>query len=366
MKIPFATTLIYGFNCIARAIRGISSNSFEAQYLRLARNVLKSGVLQANRTEYKAVTLHGAFLRFDVSKGFPAVTTKKLAIKSVGGELAGFLRAVKDSSIFRALGSGVWDQNANEDQAWLDNPFRDGPNQLGPVYGVQWRQWPAYKTIDMTSPKAAQRIEAAEANGFKVVATVPSVDGQDATQTLMFKTVDQVRECLDKLVNNPADRRILFHGWNPAVLDEIALPACHILYVFSVNVAAKELSLHMTMRSCDIGLGLPFNCASAATLMELMARLSGLKAKWLSVSLADAHVYENHFEMLYTQMRRLPKAAPRAVLSDRIPSYAATGRYEPEWLERFEASDLTLEGYEHHAGIKAAMAVGKPVGSKSA
>ncbi|MFK4706231.1 thymidylate synthase [Roseateles asaccharophilus] len=361
MKIPFSVSARYHLNRVIRFFRGISGDSFEAQYLALARNVMKNGTMQANRTEYKACSLHGAFLRFDVSKGFPAVTTKKLALKSVAGELEGFLKATQLAQAFEAYGSKVWNQNANEDAVWLANPFRQGEGHLGPVYGVQWRRWPAYKTIDMTDPKASQQLAAAALRGFKVIGEVAGADGDESTpQALLFAHVDQLRECLDKLVNNPTDRRILFHGWNPAVLDEIALPACHILYIFSVNVEKKELSLSLTMRSCDIGLGLPFNSASAAMLLELMGRLSGLTPKWCSISLADAHVYENLFDMLHTQMTRVPKRAPRAVLSDRIPAYATTGVYEPDWLDKFKSSDFTLEGYEHHAPIKAAMAVGTP------
>lgn len=321
------------------------------QYLNLVQDVLENGSWQENRTGIRTLSLPGAMMRFDLQKGFPAVTTKRLAFKSVVGELVGFLRASRSAATFRALGCKVWDQNANENAEWLANPFREGTDDLGPVYGVQWRQWPAYKLID--SHKTAQ-ITAAQSKGFQLVAPLTD-NGQ--TKVLLYKAVDQLRECLDTIIHNPGSRRILFHGWNCAVLDEIALPACHLLYQFLPNPGTREISLCLYIRSNDIGLGTPFNLAEGAALLHLVGRLTGYTPRWFSYFIGDAHIYENHIDMVKEQLTREPFPAPRLVISDRIPDFAHTGRYEPEWLEQLEPGDFTLQDYQHHAPLTAPMAV---------
>jgi len=322
------------------------------QYQELIKTVLETGSWQDNRTGIRTLSVPGAMMRFDLLKdGFPAVTTKKLAFKSVVGELCAFLRASSSAADFRALGCKVWDQNANENKQWLENPFRKGEDDLGPVYGVQWREWPAYKAVDAAQPA---QIAHAERNGFKVVSQFEE-DG--VRKVLMFKAVDQLRECLDTIMNNPGSRRILFHGWNPAVLDSVALPACHLLYQFIPNATTKEISLILYVRSNDIGLGTPFNLAEGAALLHLVARLTGYTPRWFTYFIGDAHIYENHMEMVQEQLKREPFPAPQLRISDRVPDFAKTGKYEPEWLEKIEPSDFTLEGYQHHAPITAPMAV---------
>lgn len=322
------------------------------QYLDLVRTVLDTGTWQENRTGIRTISIPGAMLRFDLQKdGFPAITTKRLAFKSVIGELIGFLRATRSAAEFRELGCKVWDQNANENTEWLNNPYRTGPDDLGPVYGVQWRQWPAYKLLD-----AGQQAQIADAQkrGFRVVSAVND-EGKD--KVLLYKAIDQLRDCLDTIIKNPGSRRILFHGWNCADLDAIALPACHLLYQFIPNATTKEISLCLYIRSNDIGLGTPFNLAEAAALLHVVGRLTGYKPKWFTYFIGDAHIYENHLDMLNEQMTREPHPAPQLVLSDRIPDYAVTGKYEPEWLEKLEPGDFSLEGYQHHAPLTAPMAV---------
>ncbi|KAF1041272.1 MAG: Thymidylate synthase [Herbaspirillum frisingense] len=321
------------------------------QYQDLIQDVLDNGTWQENRTGIRTLSIPGAMMRFDLQKGFPAVTTKRLAFKSVVSELVGFLRATRSAATFRALGCKVWDQNANENAEWLANPFREGEDDLGPVYGVQWRQWPAYKVIDAAR---TEQIDAARRHGFSVVSKITE-NGQD--KVLLYKAVDQLRDCLDTLIKNPASRRILFHGWNCAVLDEVALPACHLLYQFLASPATREISLCLYVRSNDIGLGTPFNLAEGAALLHLVGRLTGLKPRWFNYFIGDAHIYENHIEMVTEQLKREPFPAPRLVISDRIPDYAVTGKYEPQWLEQVEPGDFTLEGYQHHAPLTAPMAV---------
>ncbi|WP_343733050.1 thymidylate synthase [Duganella sp.] len=321
------------------------------QYQELIQTVIDTGSWQDNRTGIRTLSVPGAMMRFDLTKGFPAVTTKKLAFKSVVGELCAFLRASRSAAEFRALGCKVWDQNANENQQWLDNPYRLGTDDLGPVYGVQWRQWPGYKVID--ADQEAQ-LANAQKNGFTIVAPIEE-DG--VKKVLLYKAIDQLRECLDTIVNNPSSRRILFHGWNPAVLDAVALPACHLLYQFIPNPATKELSMCLYVRSNDLGLGTPFNLAEGAALMHLVGRLTGYTPRWFTYFIGDAHIYENHMDMVQEQLKREPFPLPQLIISDRVPSFAQTGKYQPEWLEKIEPSDFALEGYQHHAPITAPMAV---------
>ncbi|HJV02533.1 MAG TPA: thymidylate synthase [Burkholderiaceae bacterium] len=322
------------------------------QYQDLIKTVLDTGSWQDNRTGIRTLSVPGAMMRFDLlNDGFPAVTTKKLAFKSVVGELCAFLRASRSAADFRALGCKVWDQNANENKQWLENPYRLGEDDLGPVYGVQWRGWPGYKLI--AADQTAQ-IEDAQRNGFRVIAPLQD-EGVD--KVLLYKAIDQLRECLDTIVNNPGSRRILFHGWNPADLDAVALPACHLLYQFIPNAATREISLCLYVRSNDIGLGTPFNLAEGAALLHLVGRLTGYTPRWFTYFVGDAHIYENHLDMVKEQLTRAPFPAPKLVISERVPAYAETGKYQPEWLELIEPSDFSLEGYQHHAPITAPMAV---------
>jgi thymidylate synthase len=322
-------------------------------YLELIQTVLDQGSWQDNRTGIRTLSLPGAMLRFDLQQGFPAVTTKKLAFKTAVGELVGFLRASRSAADFRALGCKVWDQNANENQAWLANPYRLGDDDLGPVYGVQWRQWPAFKLLD---PKAAGQIEDALKRGYRHVGLVQDEIG-GTPGVLLYKAVDQLRQCLDTIVNNPADRRILFHGWNWAQIEEMALPPCHLLYQFLPNASRREISLCLYVRSNDLGLGTPFNLAEGAALLHLVGRLTGYTPRWFSYFVGDAHIYENHLDMLREQLQREPLPPPRLLLSERIPDFAVTGRYEPQWLEQVEPGDFSLEGYAHHPPLTAPMAV---------
>jgi thymidylate synthase len=322
------------------------------QYQDLIKTVLETGSWQDNRTGIRTLSVPGAMMRFDLlNDGFPAVTTKKLAFKSVVGELCAFLRASRSAADFRALGCKVWDQNANENQQWLDNPYRLGEDDLGPVYGVQWRSWPGYKAIAADQPA---QIADAQRNGFRLVAPIED-DG--VKKVLLYKAIDQLRECLDTIVNNPGSRRILFHGWNPADLDAVALPACHLLYQFIPNASTREISMCLYVRSNDIGLGTPFNLAEGAALLHLVARLTGYTPRWFTYFIGDAHIYENHMEMVQEQLTRTPFPAPQFRIADRVPEFAKTGKYEPEWLEKIEPSDFSLEGYQHHAPITAPMAV---------
>lgn len=325
------------------------------QYLNLVKEVMEQGVWQDNRTGIRTLSMPGAMLKFDLQKGFPAVTTKKLAFKTAIGEMVGFLRGYRSAADFRSVGCKVWDQNANENAQWLANPYRRGHEDMGSVYGVQWRQWPAYKIINTRDPLSGRQLADAIGRGYSPLGRLEN--GGFETSLVLHKQVDQLKECLETIIKDPSSRRILFHGWNPAQLDEMALPPCHLLYQFHVDQAGGNLSMSLYIRSSDIGLGLPFNLAEAGALLHLVARLTGKKARWLTVHLGDAHIYENQMDMLKEQITRVPFKEPVLELNSRIPDYAKTGVFDPEWLKKVEPSDFQLVGYEHHAPLTAPMAV---------
>lgn len=324
------------------------------QYLDLVQQVFDHGDWQENRTGIRTLSVPGAMMKFDLQEGFPAVTTKKLAFKSAIGELIGFLRGYRSAAEFRSVGCKVWDQNANENAQWLANPYRLEEDDIGSVYGVQWRKWPAYKMVDLAGRQADAQIADALSRGYRQVAVI---DDAGARCAVLYKAIDQLRQCLDTIMKDPGNRRIIFHGWNPAQLEEMALPPCHLLYQFLVNPAKREISMCLYIRSNDIGLGAPFNMAEGAALLHLVGRLTGYVPKWFTYFIADAHIYENHVEMLQEQLKREPYPLPTLKISDRVPDYAKTGEFTPEWLELVEPTDFILEGYRHHEPLTAAMAV---------
>lgn len=322
------------------------------QYLQLIETILATGTWQGNRTGIRTIRIPGASMRFDLLRdGFPAITTRRLPFKAAAGELVGFLRGYRSAADFRTLGCKVWDQNANENAQWLANPYRLGPDSLGEIYGYQWRNWPAYKLLDVDD--AAQIVDAT-AHGYRAIGQVAE---EGRTKVVLHKAIDQVRQCLDTIIANPADRRILFHAWNCAQLDQMALPPCHLLYQFMPDAGTRELSLCLYVRSNDMGLGAPFNVCEAAMMVSLAARLTGYVARWLTYFIGDAHIYENQLDMLREQLTREPLPAPRLAIADRIPTFAETARYEPEWLDRVEPTDFMLENYRHHPPLTAPMAI---------
>lgn len=348
------------------------------QYLQLIERTLKRGDVCENRTGIDTIRTDGDMMRFDLREGYPAVTTKKLAFKSMVGEYCAFMRSARSAADFRALGSKVWDQNANENKAWLANPFRTGEDDLGPVYGVQWRKWPAYKTIPSEDNPLLSEEEYVKVRKLhdKLVdnAWIRLVSetnpGNEKSDSIYYKEIDQLGGCLRTIIKDPDNRRILFHGWNPAVLDEVALPACHLLYQFLPNKNTKEMSMTLTIRSNDLGLGAPFNIASAALMLEVMCHMTGYTARYLTIFISDCHIYVNHLDMVNEQLIRKPFKAPTLKINDRIPTYNVddnvkfmdeTGETQIEhlieWLALAEPSDFTLENYEHHPAIAAPMAV---------
>ena len=214
-------------------------------YMDVVDRILNEGVLKANRTRYKALTIAGASATYDCSVYLPMLTLKKVPPKSCFGELVGFLKGVQSAADMRAQGSKVWDQNANENEAWLANPFRLGEDDLGPVYGAQWRRWPAYKRVSRGHPRHAHIHSELKKNGWHIVSSFAQ---EGVVQDIWFKEVDMLYDCYLKIMKNPDDRRILLHAWNPAALDEMALVPCHLLYQFIPNKETRVMDLCMTQR----------------------------------------------------------------------------------------------------------------------
>jgi thymidylate synthase len=262
------------------------------QYLDLLAHVLEHGVDRPDRTGTGTRSIFGHQMRFDLAKGFPLLTTKKLHVKSIVHELLWFLAGDTNIRYLKENGVSIWDE-------WADEK-----GDLGPVYGYQWRSWPA-------------------------------PDGRH---------IDQIANLLDDLRRNPHSRRLIVSAWNPALVDEMALPPCHCLFQF--YVAEGRLSCQLYQRSADVFLGVPFNIASYALLTLMMAQVTGLAPGAFIHSLGDAHLYLNHLEQARLQLSRSPRPLPTMRLNPAVTDIFAF-RYE----------DFTLSDYDPHPHIKAEVAV---------
>ena len=243
-------------------------------------------------------------MRFNLEKGFPAVTTKQLAFGLVKSELLWFLEGSNDNNRLKKISGRertIWTDNA-EASYW--KPKAKFPGDLGRIYGVQWRKWQA-------------------------------PDG---------KTVDQIAKLIKTLRENPNDRRLVVTAWNPGELDQMALPPCHMIFQFFATKG--KLSLHMTQRSCDMFLGVPFNIASYALLLSMVAQVVKMKPYECVLTLNDAHIYRAHFKAMEEQLKRKPLRLPKLWLNPKIKE-----------LGQFTMEDINLENYQHHPPIKAKMIV---------
>ncbi len=271
------------------------------QYLDALRYVLDHGVDKPNRTGVDTRSVFGMQMRFNLADGFPAVTTKKLAFNSVKAELLWLLSGSSDVKKLQELGSHIWDANA-EAPYWKPKARFEG--DLGRVYGVQWRSW-------------------------------RTPDGRE---------IDQLAEAIERIKTSPHDRRIIVTAWNPGELGEMALPPCHAFFQF--YVAGGKLSLQMYQRSCDMFLGVPFNIASYALLLSMVAQVVGLTVGEFVHTLGDAHIYRNHFNQVREQLARTPYSLPHLQLNTDVKN-----------IDDFTMDDIALVGYTSHPSIKAAMAV---------
>lgn len=262
------------------------------QYLDLLRHVMETGSDRGDRTGTGTRSVFGYQMRFDLSEGFPVLTTKKLHLRSIIHELLWFLKGDTNIAYLKENGVSIWDEWADED------------GNLGPVYGEQWRSWPA-------------------------------PDGRH---------IDQIALLIEGLKTNPNSRRHIVSAWNPALVDEMALPPCHCLFQFYVSDG--KLSCQLYQRSADIFLGVPFNIASYALLTLMVAQVTGLKPGDFVHTLGDTHIYSNHFEQAELQMKRTPKALPTMRINPDVKS-----------IFDFKFEDFTLENYEADASIKAPIAV---------
>lgn len=287
-------------------------------YHDLLRDIMSNGIYQENRTGVACITLPGAMLKFDMDEGFPLLTTKKMPFNVIKGELIGFLNGFDNAEEFRGLGCKIWDQNANENKTWLENPNRSGEDDLGRIYGVQWREWIAYE---------------------------PPVN---------YSYIDQIQNALNEIRNNPTSRRIIVTAWNPAELSQMALPPCHLLFQLIPHTATKKLHMVMYQRSCDMFLGVPFNIASYALLLHLFAEWTDYEPGTLTMMMADCHIYENHFTQVEELLNRTAYKNPYIEISTPI---GVLDMKIGEILEYLELSDIRLCEYESHPAILAPMAV---------
>ena len=262
------------------------------QYLQLLRHIRENGAMKEDRTGTGTQSVFGYQMRFDLSKGFPLLTTKKVHLKSIIYELLWFISGNTNVRYLQEHGVTIWDE-------WADSE-----GNLGPVYGHQWRSWPA-------------------------------ADG---------RVIDQLSLVIDQIRHNPDSRRMLVTAWNPAEVDKMALPPCHCLFQF--YVAQGKLSCQLYQRSADVFLGVPFNIASYALLTLMIAQVCGLQPGEFVHTTGDTHLYKNHFEQVALQLSREPRELPVMRLNPSVTS-----------IFDFQYTDFTLEGYNPWPAIKAPVAV---------
>jgi thymidylate synthase len=262
------------------------------QYLDLMRHVRENGTAKGDRTGTGTLSVFGHQMRFDLNEGFPLVTTKKLHLRSIIHELLWFLMGDSNIRYLKENGVSIWDDWADEN------------GDLGPVYGVQWRNW-------------------------------PTSDG---------RTVDQISKIMQQLRETPDSRRIMLSAWNVAEIENMALPPCHCLFQF--YVADEKLSCQLYQRSCDIFLGVPFNIASYALLTHMLAQQADLAVGDFVWTGGDCHLYSNHLEQTDKQLNREPLPLPRLAINRR-----------PDSIFDYNFEDFEILNYESHPHIKAAVAV---------
>lgn len=261
-------------------------------YLTLLKDIKENGVDKTDRTGTGTRSIFGYQLRYDLSKGFPLMTTKKLHLKSIIHELLWFLKGDTNIQYLKENGVSIWDEWADEN------------GDLGPVYGAQWRSW----------------------------------QGADG------KVIDQISEVIEQIKKNPDSRRLIVSAWNVAEIPNMALAPCHAMFQF--YVANGKLSLQLYQRSADVFLGVPFNIASYALLLMMVAQVCDLEVGDYVHSFGDVHIYNNHFEQVEKQLSREPRALPTMKLNSNIKN-----------IFDFKFEDFTLENYNPHAGIKAPVAI---------
>lgn len=284
----------------------------EYQYLELIKKIMDEGVAMDDRTGVGTVSIFGSMMRFDLRKSFPLLTTKRVFWRGVVEELLWFVRGDTNGKHLSEKGVKIWDGNGSREFLDKRGLSHREEGDLGPVYGFQWRHFGA-KYVDMHTDYTGQG-------------------------------VDQLADCIKKIKEDPSDRRIIMSAWNPADLNLMALPPCHMFCQF--YVANGELSCLMYQRSCDVGLGVPFNIASYSLLTYMIAQICGLKPGDFVHQMGNTHVYQNHIEPLKSQLERTPRPFPVLRVNPDVKD-----------IDGFQASDFELLGYNPHAKIAMDMAV---------
>ena len=280
------------------------------QYLDLVQNVLDHGVKKENRTGTDTIANFGEFYKVDLQKGFPLLTTKKVYFRSVVLELLWYLRGEDHIRWLRdEKDCHIWDDWADED------------GNVGPIYPVMWRRFPYAKADEVRF----------EGNASHIVKTV-----------WIHNEFDQVQRAIQMLKENPNSRRIVVTAWHPGLLEEMALPPCHVMYIF--NVTDGKLNCHLTQRSGDIALGIPFNLACYSALTMAIANEVGLEYGEFAHTIVDAHIYENHIDGMKEQLKREPRELPTLNIADKP-------------VDDLKYEDFTLENYNPHPSIKFEVAV---------
>lgn len=336
------------------------------QYLKILENIMENGFDRPNRTGIDTRALFGEVFKHDMRDGFPAVTTKKLAFNVMRAENIWFLTGSRDESYLRRLGAKIWKANAEADY-WKDKA--EFPGDVGRIYSVQMRKR-AVSAATFVKKLEEYWKEILEKNGSKddLVLPKPSslttegflnniLNGLKETLKYSEFQIDQVEEVLDRLENKPFSRRQIIDLWEPSELDQMCLPPCHLKYQFHVD---GQGGLHLTMyqRSCDMFLGVPFNIAHCALYLAMFAKVLGLEPRTITITLADAHIYHNHFDQVRKQLSRKPKDLPNLYLSDEIDKEFLINLKDNESLTKDDLDELIrLENYEHHTHISAPMAV---------
>lgn len=279
------------------------------QYLDLLQDIMTNGVDKGDRTGTGTRSVFGRQLRFDLNEGFPLLTTKKVFFKGIKHELLWMLSGSSNVRPLQEAGVRIWDEWADEN------------GELGPVYGYQWRHWPTQELDDGDITT--------DFNGDLVVP---------------FKTVDQIKNVVERIKTNPDCRRLIVSAWNPADVPQMALPPCHCLFQF--YVADGRLSCQLYQRSCDVFLGVPFNIASYALLTHMIAQVCGLGVGEFIHTYGDLHIYNNHRDAVFQQLNRKPRKPPTLCLNPEIKD-----------IFEFTPRDINLGGYDPHPPIKADVSV---------
>lgn len=297
------------------------------QYLDLLRHVLEHGKFKADRTGTGTYSLFGAQTRYRLADGFPLVTTKKVHLRSIIHELLWFLSGDSETRYLRENKVTIWDE-------WADEHYKEN---LGPVYGKQWRHWTGY-SLRPIDPDANQAF--LNFGEFNLAEKVIPVGRRE----LSGHGIDQIASAIDEIRRNPDSRRLIVSAWNVVDIEKMELPPCHCLFQFYVSDG--ELSCQLYQRSSDIFLGVPFNIASYALLTMMVAQVCGLKPGDLVHTFGDLHLYSNHVEQAKLQLTREPRPLPQIKLNPAV-----------KMIDDFKFEDFELIGYDPHPGIKAPIAV---------